>query len=47
MKAEINKETGVLQLIPENKMEGYLLSGWMAHNQNNLLSHHVKVIETK
>lgn len=39
MKAEINKETGALEIRTENKLEQYALAGWYHSNKNDLVSH--------
>lgn len=39
MKAEINKETGNLEIRTENKLEEYALAGWYQSNKSQLVNH--------
>ena len=44
MTAEINKDTGNLEIRTENKLEQYALSGWISANKNELV-HHVIIFK--
>ena len=42
MTAQINKETGNLEIRTENKLEEYALAGWVQANKNELVHHVIK-----